>query len=725
MMAEVTFFARITLSSLGMTACLTVELLLGQPANAQEHPADAPPVEISVTAERDDPRRFESASKITIPTEELTKYNDASLLDAVKRLPGITVDGTEIRFRGLGTGYTQILIDGDPAPLDFTLDSLAPDVVERIEIYKTPTANLSAQSIAGTINIVLKKKTKNHHLSSKVGVAYNQGNKSPSVTLDGSENFEHFSYQVTGVASKNSVSQSSHIDEYDYDASHSIVTQRAISRAFDQETITYNVTPTLSWKNQKDSIHWQLLLQHFETPFLFDLNEQTLIGLPSDYPYGRSQSRDAKRDLYRSNLTWSHAFSEGSLESKINMSYQGRHSNFYFYGYDPSGEFALDRNIPSSTLTRNLVSKEEYVQQLSTDHSLAAGWDASITQRSDNRLQVDRAPPSEAIVYTLDQVYDARVVRKALYAQDDWTLSSALDTYLGMRYEMTNVRITGPDFTPASNNTGIFSPIAQLIWKMPYNSKDQVRVGIAHTTRAPSTGDLVPRRFTVNSDNGPANPDNQGNPNLKPERAWGIDVSYESYFHDGGLLSVSGYARHIDDVMVPILFTDGTEWVVSTVNGGTAKVYGTELEFKLPLQGILRSKSKLLLKGDVSANWSHVDNIPGPNNRLAEQTPFTANLALEYEPAGHLSGGASIRYTAEYTAKATTTLSDYFGATQSFDLYGVWTLSPTSRIKLSIENLLHRNEVSAALYADAVSASNRYSAGDEGDRLNLSFEIGI
>jgi len=61
----------------------------------------------------------------------------------------------------------------------FTLDSLSPDAVDRIEIYKTPVANLSTQSIAGSINIVLREKTKDPHLSAKAGVAYNQGNKSP------------------------------------------------------------------------------------------------------------------------------------------------------------------------------------------------------------------------------------------------------------------------------------------------------------------------------------------------------------------------------------------------------------------------------------------------------------------------------------------------------------------------------------------------------------------
>lgn len=37
-------------------------------------------------------------------------------------------------MRGLGAGYTQILINGERAPAGFSMDSLAPDVIERIEV---------------------------------------------------------------------------------------------------------------------------------------------------------------------------------------------------------------------------------------------------------------------------------------------------------------------------------------------------------------------------------------------------------------------------------------------------------------------------------------------------------------------------------------------------------------------------------------------------------------
>jgi len=700
--------------------------LLVQPLKAQEHPAEEPLDEVSVTAQQEDPRRYDNASKSTVSHKELTKYGDTSLQDAVRRIPGVTFDGTQIRFRGLGSGYTQILINGDPAPLGFTLDSLSPDAVERIEIYKTPVANISTQSIAGSLNIVLREKTKDRHLSAKAGVVYNQGNKSPSMTLEGSENFSRFSFQIIGNASKAVQSQSSTIDEFDYDAERALTTQYAISEASDIQRITYNLTPILTWKGSNDKVNWQLFIQQFETPFRFDLNEQTLVGSPSDYPYSLSQSRHTTRNLYKSNLAWTHDFSANqSLQSRINLSYQSRHSNFYFDGYDADGVFALDRNIASTSFDRILVSKEKYVQQINDEHSFEFGWDGSITQRSETRFQIDRAPPEEDIVDTLDQIYDARVLKKAIYAQDSWTMSKSLDIYLGVRVELTDVRVSGPDFAAVGNDSSIVSPIAQVIWKMPYNSKDQIRIGISQTSRAPDTANLVPRRYTVNVDNGPANPDSQGNPYLRPERSWGLDAGYESYLSGDGILDLSVYIRHIDDVMIPILFLDGTEWVTSTENSGTATSYGTEAEFKIPLQQILRVSPKLEIKGDLSANWSSVKDVPDPKNRLADQTPLSATWGLEYDTTGALSAGASFRFTSGYTSKATPLLSNYSSSTQSFDIYGLWQINKRSRVRLVFENLFHRNEIVGSLYSDPNESSNRFTTGDEGDKVKLSFEIGL
>ncbi|UUZ54808.1 Plug domain-containing protein [Massilia sp. H-1] len=48
-------------------------------------------VEITAAADGYDARREDTASKIVVGHEEIVKYGDTSVLDVLKRLPGVTV----------------------------------------------------------------------------------------------------------------------------------------------------------------------------------------------------------------------------------------------------------------------------------------------------------------------------------------------------------------------------------------------------------------------------------------------------------------------------------------------------------------------------------------------------------------------------------------------------------------------------------------------------------
>ena len=83
-----------------------------------EKPAAPAMQSVEVKGSGYDPRRDDTASKMVVGSEEILKYGDTNVTDVLKRLPGITVSGAagrsggEIRMRGLGSGYTQILLNG-------------------------------------------------------------------------------------------------------------------------------------------------------------------------------------------------------------------------------------------------------------------------------------------------------------------------------------------------------------------------------------------------------------------------------------------------------------------------------------------------------------------------------------------------------------------------------------------------------------------------------------
>jgi outer membrane receptor for ferrienterochelin and colicin len=109
-------------------------------------------VEVNGAASTYDLRRDDTASKIVVNHGEIVKYGDTNILDVLKRVPGVTVSGGggrggAIRMRGQGSGYTQVLINGERAPAGFSMDALAPDSVERIEVLRAASAEFSTQRL--------------------------------------------------------------------------------------------------------------------------------------------------------------------------------------------------------------------------------------------------------------------------------------------------------------------------------------------------------------------------------------------------------------------------------------------------------------------------------------------------------------------------------------------------------------------------------------------------
>ena len=129
----------------------TIPLLIAAIASAHGSAQETTPVEtvqrVDIKSGAYDARRDDTASRIVIRREEVTRYGDRSVLDVLKRVPGVTIDGSggrggTIQMHGLGA-YTQVLVNGERVPSGFSFDSLSPDVIERIEVLRAATADLS------------------------------------------------------------------------------------------------------------------------------------------------------------------------------------------------------------------------------------------------------------------------------------------------------------------------------------------------------------------------------------------------------------------------------------------------------------------------------------------------------------------------------------------------------------------------------------------------------
>jgi outer membrane receptor protein involved in Fe transport len=252
----------------------------------------------------------------------------------------------------------------------------------------------------------------------------------------------------------------------------------------------------------------------------------------------------------------------------------------------------------------------------------------------------------------------------------------------------------------------IFSPIAQTLIKFPGMPNDQLRVAFTRTFKATDAASLVPRR-RKSEINSSTNPDREGNPTLRPEQARGVDVTYEHYFTKSALFSFGVSNREIDDYTLTelTLGADG-RWVGRPINSGRARTRGLELEAKFPLTLLKASFPAVEVRANLSRNWSSVDQVPAPGNRLAQQIPLSASLALDYS-YGALTTGGSFIFRQGAWSRVSAVQSAGTWNHRDLDLYGVWKLNARQQIRVTLGNLLAEDIIAASEYTDAAGTIRR------------------
>ena len=99
--------------------------------------------------------------------EVITSLPNANIADAVGRLPGVSLErdegeGKYIQVRSMEPRLTNATIDGvnvpspEPGVREIKFDAMPGDLVESIEVNKTLQANMDADGIGGSVNIVTK-----------------------------------------------------------------------------------------------------------------------------------------------------------------------------------------------------------------------------------------------------------------------------------------------------------------------------------------------------------------------------------------------------------------------------------------------------------------------------------------------------------------------------------------------------------------------------------------
>ncbi|WP_322400566.1 TonB-dependent receptor [Massilia luteola] len=679
-------------------------------------------VEVKGAAADYDPRRDDTASKTVLSAEEIRKYGDDNIFDVLKRAPGVTVTGKTIRMRGLGAGYTQILVNGDRPPPGFSLDALTPDQIERIEVIRAASAEYSMQAIAGTINIVLRKVVSKPQRDLRLNATRSTLQRSGTVGGTWGEKVGSLSYFVNGTAF------GGHNDFYSRGSDRLTQQDGQLAQA---RVSNYRgggayrgivLFPRVNWKiDDANELNLSAGLQASSHAWSGMSHNDVLVGAFGDPDWIDMPGRTSGDQwMMRGELGWIAKVGGGKLELTL-AGERSRDDNDNVTDYFSAGRIHhLARDWDTVARPRRTSLRGKFTRSLFDGHALAAGVDAS-RQRNDDtrdrRDQQDDAPETHVV-----EGYQPEVTRLAAFAQDEWNVTKQWSIYLGGRWEGVRTDSAATGVAATASRSHVLGPVAQTLYKFPDKSGRQLRLALTRTYKAPTVDQLTARRYLAPL-NTRFSPDSSGNPALRPELANGIDVAFEQYWPEGAMVSVSGTQRLVSDYIRTRLDLDPDgRWIYRPLNDGGARVHALEAEVKLPLRMVSPAAAGFDMRAAVTRNWSEVDVVPGPGNRLDAQTPMSANVGLDYR-RDRLTFGASMAYQQGGWVRVSEAQSRRQQTRRDVDAYAAWKLDPHVQLRLTLNNLLGMDNTSESSYEDASGLSRQAGWQRGATRVGLNVEM--
>ena len=689
----------------GRAAVPALGLALCCAAAAAQAPDPAPQrVEVEAPAPDDtERRRRDPVAKTVVGRDELDRYGDTAVSDVLKRLAGVSLSGGSPRLRGLGSGYTLVLINGEPAPPGFSLDDLSPTQVERIEITKGPSAEHSTQAVAGTINIVLREAPRQRQRELRLGAGY---------TAEASVGSLNAAWGDRLGEGDGTLSMTVPVSLFQW---RNAVDVHSIRRTRDAAGVPqdlslggeerhrgggFNVGPRVSWKlSGTDTLDWNSFVQGHRGHSAGGTRTAVLGGPPPISVDDRYRTDSAWRHA-RSQLQLTRRFADGSrLEAKAGLRRSASHYATQVGGQDGNGRVTLDRHSSGRTRDRSAASSGKWQQPLFDSHTLALGWDIESRHRTEQRSVIENG--AEQLLGFEGEPFDARLQRQALWLQDEWAMAAQWDAQLGLRAEQLTSRSAGSAGLQR-HRSRVVSPLLHLRYRLDAKGRDLLRASLTRSYRSPEPAQLIERpaingSYPVGGRNTALAPDRIGNAQLKPELATGLELALERYLGRGGVATVAAFHRRISGLIRSDLAERAVPWstvpryVLRPRNLDRAETSGLELELKGRaaelLPGWVDPALALDLRASAGLYRSEVEGIPGPDNRLDAQAPYALTMGFDHAAkAWPLTWGASMAYQPAHAIQQSRVQLLEQGTQRTLDIYALWAFSRAASLRVSVNN---------------------------------------
>lgn len=557
---------------------------------------------------------YRNRSEQTAPTLEygldyFQRFEPLTAGDALKRVPSVTflsdvLESDGARLRGLDPGYTQVLINGEKVPgagadRSFFVDRIPAELIERIEVVRSASANRSGDAMAGALNIVLRDAyaldggfiraggimLNDGRIRETLGAVWGgqvgPGRLLVGANLQGRRNPKEktsWRYAEPGASLDNIETQTDvrNGTDYTFNASYQVpVAGGELSldgvyvrtdRIQDEDSIEYRggrrQTADLLTINDNNvdiqTDNWSLNGKF----------KREMLGGETTVKLGYASFKDDQYEFENEieYLRDSTPFPDGDR-------FTGDKSKTKLEDTEFNAKFGHKRDIGGADLEFGVQYQKKQ-------------RDSLITEIPRNRYSLPSTTPPADKAYAAVPGGDSDIEETRV---DPYVMVSGkagdVKWEAGLRYETTNVDITDRTVAAALQNSStdynILLPSAHLRWNL--SAADRISASVARTVRRPGFDQISPA--TLEEEYG--DNDYIGNPNLKPETAWGLDVGYERRLGQRGVAGVNAFYRDVTDLIELSSIGTGSAGapalLLQTQNVGDGKVWGLEFDLSTPL----------------------------------------------------------------------------------------------------------------------------------------------
>ncbi|NML21436.1 TonB-dependent receptor [Pseudoflavitalea sp. G-6-1-2] len=526
--------------------------------------------------------------KKTFTVSDNISQAGASVLEAMKNLPGISVDNGKVLLRG--SDKVMVLIDGKQTALtgfggQSSLDNIPASAIERVEIINNPSSKFDANGNAGIINIIFKKE-KREGFNGKVGMAAGLGalwirkenfpgirpqyqatpKINPSISLNYRKKKVNLFFQGDNLYTK-TLNKNEFVDRF-YDKGETVRQQTKRNRNTNIVTLRSGV----DWF--QNSANTFTLSGLFSSEKIIDRGDEPFFDADLK---NRSRLWQFLEDEVKTTVTasaaWQHKFDEPGRTLNVGF-------NYTFHREDE--KYFFTNIMPSFTgLDSFKVLSDEHVADLNVDYvqPLKHG-------RFETGLKLRRRfiPVNMTFKPGLNSPLDVKAGGWADYAE---TIPAVYGNYIfendhyeveaGVRVEYVNLNYkVNPDHpTYKSDGYNYTQPFPSL--RLAYKFDDRNKLSFFYNRRVdrPNEGDI--RIFPKYDD-----PEiiKVGNPALRPQFTNNFELGYRLGWHNGFLFS-SLFHKRMDATITRIGSTVPGSNIIYNIFQNAGKSYSSGIDLMI------------------------------------------------------------------------------------------------------------------------------------------------